>query len=218
MSLDKNCTASVSLAVAAASCRRINLTAGCRQDSRRDGGDTRIMSARVERTTSVRYIKPEQVILNFDPERLKAPFLLRCGAMLIDYIILIAIPVISLLTYRLSGSDPSRLLNNTVTNVGWLIVVLLAVTNFFLLPLLMGQSVGKMLTGLRIVNTDGSSPSLGRLCLRHLLGYTLTIFSLGLGFLFAALNKKGRALHDFVAGTLVVYGQKQTVERNLEKE
>jgi uncharacterized RDD family membrane protein YckC len=172
------------------------------------------MSARVERTTPVRYIKPQEVVVNFDPVRLKAPFLLRCGAILIDYIILIAIPVICLLIYRSSGSDQSKILNNEIMNIGWLIVVLLAVTNFVLLPLLIGQSVGKMLTGLKVVKKDGTSPSLGRLCLRHLLGYPLTILTLGLGFFFAALNKRGRALHDYIAGTVVIYGRKTTMRQS----
>jgi uncharacterized RDD family membrane protein YckC len=176
------------------------------------------MSARVERTTPARYIKPEQVVVDFDPIRLKAPFLLRCGAILIDYIILVAIPVISLLLYRISGSEPAKILDSTTTNVGWLIVVLLAVTNFLLLPLLFGQSVGKMLTGLNIVKKDGSSPSLGGLCLRHLLGYPLTILTLGLGFFFAAVNKRGRALHDYIAGTIVIYGQKQVIRKDSEDE
>jgi uncharacterized RDD family membrane protein YckC len=174
------------------------------------------MSARVERTTPARYIKPQQVVVDFDPVRLKAPFLLRCGAILIDYIILIAIPVICLLIYRSSGGDQAKILNNEIMNIGWLIVVLLAVTNFVLLPLLIGQSVGKMLTGLKVVKKDGTSSSLGRLCLRHLLGYPLTILTLGLGFFFSALNKRGRALHDYIAGTVVIYGRKQVVRKDLE--
>lgn len=174
------------------------------------------MSARVERSTPARYIKPEQIVVNFDPVRLKAPFLLRCGAILIDYIILIAIPVISLLIYRTSGGDPSKTLNNEITNIGWVIVVLLAVTNLLLLPLLLGQSAGKMLTGLNVVKKDGTAPSLGSLCLRHLLGYPLTILTLGLGFLFAVMNKRGRALHDYIAGTVVIYGQKQVIRKDSE--
>ncbi len=53
------------------------------------------MSARVERTVPAKRIKTERFV-NFDAERLKAPFALRCGAILIDYILLVAIPVIKL--------------------------------------------------------------------------------------------------------------------------
>jgi uncharacterized RDD family membrane protein YckC len=174
------------------------------------------MSAQVVRQTSTRSIKPEQIVVNFDAERLKAPFLLRCGAILIDYIILVAIPIISLLIYKYSGREPAKILNNEIFNAGWLIMVLLALTNFVILPLLVGQSIGKMLTGLRVVKKDGKSPSLGSLFIRHLIGYPLTILTLGLGFFISVINSKGRALHDFLAGTVVIYGQKQIVRRDTE--
>lgn len=174
------------------------------------------MSAQVVRQTSTRSIKPEQIVVNFDAERLKAPFLLRCGAILIDYIILVAIPIISLLIYKYTGREPSKMLNNEIINAGWLIMVLLALTNFVILPLLVGQSIGKMLTGLRVVKKDGKSPSLGSLFIRHLIGYPLTILTFGLGFFISVINSKGRALHDFLAGTVVIYGQKQIVRKDTE--
>ncbi|MGC2237934.1 MAG: RDD family protein [Pyrinomonadaceae bacterium] len=174
------------------------------------------MSAQVVRQTSTRSIKPEQIVVNFDAERLKAPFLLRCGAILIDYIILVAIPIISLLIYKYTGREPSKILNNEIFNAGWLIMVLLALTNFVILPLLVGQSIGKMLTGLRVVKKDGKSPSLGSLFIRHLIGYPLTILTFGLGFFISVINSKGRALHDFLAGTVVIYGQKQIVRKDNE--
>jgi uncharacterized RDD family membrane protein YckC len=174
------------------------------------------MSARIERQIPSKTYKPEQVVVNFDAESLRAPFLLRCGAILIDYIILIAIPVISLLIYKFSGDDAAKILNNKLTNAGWLIMILLALTNFVFLPLLVGQSIGKMLTGLRVVKKDGSSPSLVSLCLRHLIGYPLTVLTLGLGFFFSIINSKGRALHDFIAGTVVIYGRKQVIKKESE--
>ena len=174
------------------------------------------MSARAETTLPSKRIKPEQIIVNFDAERLKAPFSLRCGAILIDYIILVMIPVASLLIYRSSGQEPSKILNNEITNIGWLIFVLLILTNFLILPLLVGQSIGKILTGLRVVKKDGSSPSLGSFALRHLVGYPLTFLTGGLGFFISVLNSKGRALHDLIAGTVVIYGRKQIVKKESE--
>lgn len=175
------------------------------------------MSAKVERTLPSKRVKPEQVIVNFDAERLKSPFSLRCGAILIDYIILIMIPVGSLLIYKFSGQEPAKILNNDITNIGWLIFVLLILTNFLLLPLIIGQSVGKILTGLRVVKKDGSSPSLASFAVRHLIGYPLTVLTGGIGFFVAILNSKGRALHDYIAGTVVIYGKKQVVKKIAEK-
>jgi len=173
------------------------------------------MSARVERAVPAKAIRTEQVIVDFEAERLKAPFLLRCGAILIDYILLIAIPVVSLLLARFFEDDPSKLLKSEITNTGWLIMVLLALTNFVIFPMFSGQSIGKMLTGLRVVRTDGSAPSFSRLFVRHLIGYPLTALTLGIGFLFSVLSYKGRALHDFLAGTVVVYGQRRMEKKEV---
>ncbi len=173
------------------------------------------MSARVERTVPAKSVRPEPIIVDFDAERLKAPFLLRCGAILIDYILLVSVPVISLLIGRFSEYDGAKLLNSEASNIGWLIVTLLILTNFVILPLFSGQTIGKILTGLKIVKTDGNAASFSRLLVRHLVGYPLTILTLGIGLLFAVVNQKGRALHDFLAGTVVVYGRRRTVKKEL---
>lgn len=170
------------------------------------------MSSRVERTAPLRSYKNEKNIVNFDAERLKAPFSLRCGAILIDYILLVTIPVASLLIGRFFDYDGAKLLNSEVSNVGWLIAILLALTNFFIFPLLTGQSIGKMLTGLKVVKTDGSEANLKNLLIRHLIGYPLMFLTLGLGFLISVFNRNGRALHDFLAGTVVIYGRRQIKE------
>ncbi len=173
------------------------------------------MNARVERTVPAKAVRPEQVIIDFEAERLKAPFLLRCGAILVDYILLIFIPVGSLLIGRLMNVESSKLLNSEISNTGWLIMLLLALTNFVIFPMFSGQSIGKMLTGLRVVKTDGNAASFSRLLVRHSIGYLLTIATVGLGFLFSILNPKGRALHDFLAGTVVVYGRSRTVKKEI---
>jgi uncharacterized RDD family membrane protein YckC len=167
------------------------------------------MSVRTERVVPAKKIRTEEIIVDFDANRLKAPFLLRCGAILIDYILIVSAPVISLIIYRMMGLEPLKILNNEITNAGWLIMILLALTNFVILPMFSGKTIGKILTGTRIVKTDGSAPSIGTLLLRHLIGYPLTILTLGIGFLFSVLNHQGRSLHDFLAGTVVIYGRRQ---------
>lgn len=160
-----------------------------------------------------RALRTERVIVDFDAERLKAPFLLRCGAFLIDYILLVSVPVIGLLIARFSGEDGAKLLNSEINSTGWLIALLLGLTNFVIFPMFSGQSLGKMLTGLRIVNMKGEFPSFGKLLLRHTIGYFFTLITGGLGFLLSVFNLKGRALEDFIAGTIVIYGQrKETTE------
>jgi uncharacterized RDD family membrane protein YckC len=181
------------------------------------------MSARVEERRAIpassrAVLKPEQVVVDFDAARLRAPFLLRCGAILIDYILLIAMPVISLLLGRYFEYDGAKLLNSEISNTGWLIMILFALTNFVILPLIVGQSVGKMMTGLRVVKSDGSSARLKNLCLRHLIGYPLTVLTLGLGFFLSVFSSKGRALHDLIAGTVVIYGRREVIKKEPEPE
>jgi uncharacterized RDD family membrane protein YckC len=45
---------------------------------------------------------------------------------------------------------------------------------------------------------------IGRAFLRHFVGYPLSALPLGLGFIVAAFNTRGRGLHDLIAGTIVV--------------
>lgn len=144
----------------------------------------------------------------FAPEKLKAPFFLRCTAFCIDYMLLLTVPILWLLLSQvLSDSGVSGSLSGTV----WLLTVLLWVLDFILLPLVTGRTVGKMLTGLTIVNVDGTPVRLSGLLLRNLLGYALSAATLGIGFLVAAVNTTGRGLHDLIAGTIVVSGRKRRV-------
>ena len=160
--------------------------------------------------------KTEKVIVDFDAERLKAPFILRLGAILIDYILLVSIPVISILVSRSFGDDGSKLLNSEISNAGWLIMILLGITNFLIFPMFSGQSIGKMLTGLRVIRKDGKAVSFAGILLRNSLGYFITIMTAGFGFLLTLFNIKGRALHDFLAGTIVIYGQKRVAKEIIE--
>lgn len=165
--------------------------------------------ATVPAANAKRNFKPRQVVVAFDAERLRAPFVLRCGAILIDYILLVVIPVGALLLGRFFNVDGAKLLDSEMSSVGWLITILLALTNFIIFPLLTGQTVGKMLTGLKVVKTDGNEATLPALLIRHLIGYPLVFLTLGLGFLISVFNAKGRALQDFISGTVVVYGRRK---------
>ncbi len=167
------------------------------------------MNAKAESLVPAYRSRTESIIVDFDAEKLKAPFLLRCGAFLIDYIFLISLPVIGILLGRLYGYDGAKLLNSEIMNAGWLITVLLGLTNFVIFPIFAGQSLGKMLTGLRVVKVDGNIPSFSNLLIRHLIGYPLTALTCGLGFLLAGIGPKGRALHDYLAGTVVIYGTRR---------
>ncbi len=169
------------------------------------------MSARAERAAVAVKTKEREIISGFDAEKFRAPFALRCGALLVDYIILICAPVVSLLISNYMGNSGKKLLEGEINTVGWLVVLLLALTNLVILPVFTGRTIGKAVTGLQVVQKDGRSLTFASAMLRHLIGYPLTILTGGLGFLFAIFNAKGRALHDFLAGTVVVQGTRRIV-------
>jgi uncharacterized RDD family membrane protein YckC len=123
--------------------------------------------------------------------------------MLIDYIILVGIVAFSTLVARMAGGG-ARYAGNSAETVGILMAVLVALLDLGVLVGFTGQTIGKWATGLRVERTNGQVPGLGRALLRHFVGYPLSFLTLGLGFLLAALSTRGRALHDFIADTIVI--------------
>jgi|ERR1051326_316813 uncharacterized RDD family membrane protein YckC len=135
--------------------------------------------------------------------RYRAPFALRCGALLIDYILLVLILTFSIMIARLMGGG-ARMAGGTAEKIGLIVTALVALLDFGLLAGIYGQTVGKWTTGLRVERTDGRLPGIGRILLRTFVGYPISLLLFGLGFLLAAVNPSGRALHDLIAGTVVV--------------
>ena len=136
-------------------------------------------------------------------KRLQAPFALRCGALLIDYIVLAAIVVFGTLIARMLGGG-ARTAGNSAETLAFLIAIVFAFLNLGVLPGLTGVTLGKWATGLRIERNDGAQIGIGRAILRHFIGYPLSFLLFGLGFLVAAVTVRGRGLHDIIAGTIVV--------------
>ncbi len=150
-------------------------------------------------------------LVNFSPEAMKAPFFLRLGAAFIDYILIVVFPVLGLLIGSFSGQDGSRLIHSEMNDIGWIVAIFVAIVNLVILQAAIGQSIGKMLTGLRIVAIDGSEPSFGSIILRNSLGYLLTLGSAGLGLIFSLFSSKGRALQDYIGGTVVIHARRKRV-------
>ena len=135
--------------------------------------------------------------------RYRAPFALRCGALLIDYIVLALILTFSSLIARLIGGG-ARMAGGTAEKIGILLTLVVAVLDLGVLAGLTGGSIGKWTTGLRIERLSGGPPGIGRSLLRHFIGYPLSLLPFGLGFLMVTISSSGRSLHDLIAGTIVV--------------
>src|ERR1044071_6622774 len=137
-------------------------------------------------------------------QRLRAPFPLRCGALLIDYIALVSIVVSGTLIARMLGGG-ARSAGNSAETAAIVLAVVMAIFNLVVIPGLTGFTLGKWATGLRIErNGEGGPPGIGRVLLRHFIGYPLSLALAGLGFLLAIVTSHGRGLHDMIAGTIVV--------------
>ena len=134
--------------------------------------------------------------------RYRAPFALRCGALLIDYILLALILTFSIMVARLMGGG-ARMAGGTAEKFGILLTLIAAVMDLGVFAGLTGKTVGKWTTGLRIERVDGGPPGIARALLRHFVGYPLSFLPFGLGFLIVTVSGK-RALHDLIAGTIVV--------------
>jgi len=66
-----------------------------------------------------------------------------------------------------------------------------------------GQTLGKMVMGIKIVETDGSPIGIGRAILRYV-GYLVSTIIICIGYLMIAWDSKKQGLHDKIAGTYVV--------------
>ena len=135
--------------------------------------------------------------------RLRAPFPLRCGALLIDYIALVSLVVLGTLVSRMLGGG-GRAAGSSAETAGLVLAILMALLNLVVLPGFTGLTLGKWATGLRIERRDGGHIGIGRALLRHFIGYPLSFALFGIGFLIAAVSVHGRGLHDIIAGTIVV--------------
>src|SRR5882724_2037024 len=114
--------------------------------------------------------------------RYRAPFALRCGALLIDYILLALILTFSIMVARLMGSG-ARMAGGTAEKVGIVITLVVAILDLGVLAGFTGKTVGKWTAGLRIERMHGGPPGIGRALLRHFVGYPLSLLTFGLGFL-----------------------------------
>jgi uncharacterized RDD family membrane protein YckC len=82
---------------------------------------------------------------------------------------------------------------------------------------LTGQTPGMRLMHLRVVTRDGAPPHAARATVR-LVGLGLAIVPLFAGFLPILIDNRRRGLADFLAGTFVVYADREVAAPELEPD
>jgi uncharacterized RDD family membrane protein YckC len=140
-----------------------------------------------------------------------AGFVTRLGAYIIDQLVIAGI--ISLVTIvagfvmqslqinELLGAQ--RIAQVIMTTLALLLIISFLILYYIGFWMLAGQTPGKRLMGVRIVRTDGERITLGP-AIRRWVGYWLSAI-LFLGYLWVLVDDRRQALHDKLAGTLVVY-------------
>ena len=64
-------------------------------------------------------------------------------------------------------------------------------------------TLGKMMIGVVVTDTEGNRLSFGRASARYFAKF-VSVITLMIGFIMAAFTKRKQALHDIMAGTLVI--------------
>ncbi len=127
---------------------------------------------------------------------------LRATAFLVDLILIFGITTLTL-RIGLLIVDTDFGTNMNVVAPLYLILLFLSSTYFVFLQGLAGQTIGKMIFGIRVIGDDGESPGPWEAFVRWL-GYFISTFFIFIGFVWALFDSKGQAWHDKFAGTYVV--------------
>jgi uncharacterized RDD family membrane protein YckC len=130
-----------------------------------------------------------------------AGFWIRAVAALLDFalfgLVKGSLGLIAARTWRTELDAPGG-----VQGVITVCTILFAALYTIVLHALEGQTIGKLLVGVRVVGLDGEPPPIGASVLRSF-AYAASLFPLGLGFVMAGLRADKRGLHDLIAGTRV---------------
>lgn len=134
-----------------------------------------------------------------------AGFWMRLWAYLLDIIVISSIvrlvikPVLRLMdvsVYETSLFTPITILSGTIFFLYFILM-----TKYF------GQTLGKMVFGLRVIDLKGSKPSWGTIIFREFIGRFISgsMFLLKFGYLLIGFLPKKQGLHDLFADTTVIH-------------
>lgn len=127
-----------------------------------------------------------------------AGFWLRALALLLDFAIFFIVRASYRALAQVVSGAPHDWTHGPVLS---LFTLLFAGAYTIVLHALFGQTIGKLIVGIRVLAGDAPPPigvSLLRFC-----AYFASVASFGVGYLMAALRRDKRALHDLIAGTTV---------------
>jgi uncharacterized RDD family membrane protein YckC len=130
---------------------------------------------------------------------------LRCSAFLLDYILTLLVPAVTLVTavyVKRRWLAPSAA--NGIVIFGYLATAAVIFFNFVYFYMRRGQSFGKRFVSIRVIRVDGHPIDYKTALLRHIVGYPLSFLFLGLGVLWAVWDRNQQGWHDKLAKTVVI--------------
>lgn len=92
----------------------------------------------------------------------------------------------------------------TGTTVGTIVNIILGLGYVVVYQAKAGQTLGKKVLGVKVVDVAGKTPSMLTFFLREVLGKTVSSLILLIGYLMILWDSKKQGLHDKIAGTYVV--------------
>ncbi len=148
-------------------------------------------------------------------------FWIRCAAFVVDRIVVYLIAALiaaAIGISRTSGDvDPAAQQDVTVSleNINYSFLLLiwgLSVAYGVLFTGLRGQTLGKMLLRIQVVDANGNIPPWHRVIVRELVGKFISEVILWVGYLWIGFDQNKRGWHDYLGGSYVV--RKQGKARN----
>jgi uncharacterized RDD family membrane protein YckC len=135
-----------------------------------------------------------------------AGFWIRALAAVLDFVVFsVVLLSFRLLGARVTGVDLESDASYRPAAMFFTLVFAGAYTS--VLHHLAGQTIGKMLVGVRVVGAEDGPPPFGAALLRFI-AYFASAGTFTLGFVMAGLRRDKRALHDLIAGTRVERSRK----------
>jgi uncharacterized RDD family membrane protein YckC len=129
----------------------------------------------------------------------------RCSASLLDYILTLLAPALTLvLAVYLKRRWMSPTAATVIKWIGYLATAVVIYFNYVHFYIRRGQSFGKRFIGVRVVRTDGRPIDHQTAVLRHIVGYPLSILFFGLGIVWMLWDRRRQGWHDKLARTIVV--------------
>lgn len=130
---------------------------------------------------------------------LYAGFWRRFAAYYIDAIVITVATLLILLPFMF-------MFNETLAMIGGVVAVVFYLAYFPVMhSTALQATVGKLLLGVKVTDRDGNRISIGRSLGRFLgMFFVSSLLTLGVGYLIAGVTERRQALHDMIAGTLVV--------------